>query len=291
MLTIGCAFSAIFGACVLDLVRPCRLLRTRRAASRTRRRSRRRAGPRQTPQVHAYAIVLRPAGSCTYANRTRAGRQQGASAIIRGCSSTASVAPSRVVSGPLAAVDTDLLIVPWFEDDAPARMPGPRRGDRRRSRRARLTSKEFGAQALRALPHADRRPRLARAARRAHRRRAARTTSRRSRCASWPPPPASRREQRRDRARRLRRAPTAPSTDARARAGGRRRADAGGVQRRHATRPAIRRRPRLRRGPSSSLERRDGAGDRAQRRPSRADAFSASAATWRASWRTSRATR
>src|SRR4051812_30092958 len=58
--------------------------------------------------------------------------------------STTAVAPIRCVSSPLPSIDTDLLIVPWFEGEAPAAVDGldaASGGDIGRA----LTSREFSA--------------------------------------------------------------------------------------------------------------------------------------------------
>ncbi len=58
--------------------------------------------------------------------------------------SVTSSLPIEVTGGPLAAVDTDLLIVPWFEDDAAGALPGLDTATGGELARA-TASKEFGA--------------------------------------------------------------------------------------------------------------------------------------------------
>src|ERR1700738_434105 len=67
-------------------------------------------------------------------------------------------APMTTTGGPLAAVDTDLLIVPWFEDDSAGAVPGLDAATGGEIARA-IASKEFAAHPfdlfLAPLPSAD----------------------------------------------------------------------------------------------------------------------------------------
>ena len=52
--------------------------------------------------------------------------------------------PIACTEAPLSTVDVDLLMIPWFEDDAPSAVPGLDRATGSEISRA-LASKEFGA--------------------------------------------------------------------------------------------------------------------------------------------------
>ena len=188
----------------------------------------------------------------------------------------------RVRGDPLAAIDVDLIVVPWFEDETPTRCRA-RRGQRRRDWRERIVARNSG----RAL-----RPVLDAVADRSWRAAPRRVVGAGPRADCWHATSAEAGRGRRvggpaERRRGLGLRRPRRAGPRRARAGGRRRVDAGGVQRRQLQDGRAAPAP-----PPAWTVVVDGAASRRTcRQRWRADASSASAATWRASSPTSRATR
>src|SRR5256885_7570662 len=91
------------------------------------------------------AIVFVLGGNCTYCTAPQhpAARRISDNTWMRQATVSASIA---CVSGPLAAVDAELIIAPWFEDDGPSAIPGFDEAAAGELARA-VESKEFGAHA------------------------------------------------------------------------------------------------------------------------------------------------